>query len=53
MTESKQAAAPSETVAFAPPKRWRKAADYLIPPIVVPAALSMIILIYILVRGPV
>jgi hypothetical protein len=53
MTEPKQAAAPTETVAFAPPKRWRKAADYLIPPIVVPAALSMIILIYILVRGPV
>jgi hypothetical protein len=31
--------------------RWRKATNYLIPPIVVPAALSIIILVYVLVRG--
>jgi hypothetical protein len=47
----KEAPTPAETAAA--PKRGRRAKDYLVPPIVIPVALSMVILIYILVRGPV
>jgi hypothetical protein len=53
MTETKPATLLAETPTPALPKARRKITDYLIPPIVIPAALSMVILIYILVRGPV
>jgi hypothetical protein len=30
----------------------RRVTDYIVPPIVIPAALSIVLLIYMLVRGP-
>lgn len=35
-----------------PPKTRRRAKDYIVPPIVIPAALSMVLLLYMLLRGP-
>jgi hypothetical protein len=50
MTDMKQAPAPAAAPAMA--KRGRRVKDYLVPPLVIPAALSIVILIYMLVRGP-
>ena len=53
MTEPKPATVLTETAAPTLPKPRRRMTDYLVPPIVIPVALSMVILIYMLVRGPV
>jgi hypothetical protein len=43
---------PDSRAAPVPAKAWRRARDYIVPPIVVPAALSLVLLIYMLARGP-
>lgn len=45
------AIAPVATAAAVTPRR--RVADYIVPPIVIPAALSIVLLIYMLVSGPV
>lgn len=53
MTETKHATILGETPApVLPIPRRRRMVDYLVPPIVIPAALGIVILIYMLVRGP-
>ena len=38
--------------ALVPAKARRRLKDYIVPPIVIPAALSIVLLIYMLLRGP-
>jgi hypothetical protein len=53
MTKTEIAPTPLETPVPAAATSRRRAKDYLVPPIVVPLALSMAILLYVLLRGPV
>jgi hypothetical protein len=53
MTRIESALAPTVAAApAAPAMPRRRVTDYIVPPVVVPAALSIVLLIYMLVRGP-
>lgn len=44
--------ASAQAATAAPAMARRRVADYIVPPIVVPAALAIVLLIYMLARGP-
>lgn len=50
MTRIEPALAPTGAIPPAMPRR--RVTDYIVPPIIIPAALSILLLIYMLVRGP-